>query len=392
MNELRSREIRGVPARPVGNALRGVPRLDNRHLPAVPKTPPRAFPTVLGSVPRPSLRSGRVTLALALLALLTLDLSPASAQTMPTTPKVNSLIEATRRGLLQTGVVSGRITVLSLRMRPSPLTAKADANEEHLLIRAAGNESVLTYVQPTPQQRITVEIYANSNRVRIRIEPQGTGTAVPVEFTQPAVGPLTLTVGIKGGQREYRGASLWHLFIAHGKVCRESLAPLLALIDARNDAAKMAGEIEEGLVEMARVQESPDRRRWDGLVAQLHDEKYARREAADRELRASGRSVLGYLQRLDPSRLDAEQKFRIRHIVAALAESDGIDTPDRVASWLAGDPVVWLGMLSHDSEPVRRLAARQLGGLLDRPIVFDPAAAEAVRQSQIEQIRTLLRE
>jgi hypothetical protein len=131
----------------------------------------------------------------------------------------------------------------------------------------------------------------------------------------------------------------------------------------------------------------PDPGRWAVLVEQLGDERFSRREAADRELRSLGRVVSIYLQQLDASQLDAEQHYRVRRILMALSARTDNDTPPEVAQWLAGDPVVWLAMLSRDDEPTRRLAAERLKALLDGPIAFDPAADAATRQGQIDELR-----
>ena len=102
--------------------------------------------------------------------------------------------------------------------------------------------------------------------------------------------------------------------------------------------------------------------------------------------------VVTFLQQLDPSRLDAEQQFRIRRITASLADSEGNDTPEQVAAWLAGDPSIWIAMLSRDDLATRKLAVRQLEALLGSPVSFDPAAEPAVRRIQIEQLRRTIAE
>ena len=102
--------------------------------------------------------------------------------------------------------------------------------------------------------------------------------------------------------------------------------------------------------------------------------------------------MIHYLRKLDPARLDAEQKFRVRRIITALGSGEGIDTPDRVTSWLAGDPSIWLGLLSRDSEsnpaaglPAAQFPPGQAAGL-------QSAADEKTRQSQVEQIRRVVGE
>ena len=145
------------------------------------------------------------------------------------------------------------------------------------------------------------------------------------------------------------------------------------------------------MFQAASVGRLPDRRRWDPLVEQLADERFSRREAADRELRSAGPVVLSYLQGLDFNRLDAEQQYRIRRIVRSLSRQTGDDTAEKFAPQLLADPDLWLALLSRQEESARRLAARQLEAILGQPIRFDPAADNATRKTQIERLQAKIR-
>jgi hypothetical protein len=151
--------------------------------------------------------------------------------------------------------------------------------------------------------------------------------------------------------------------------------------------AETAAAIETELFQAASVGRLPDRQRWAALVAQLADERFPRREAADRELRSAGRVVLSYLRGLELSRLDAEQQYRVRRIILSLSRQTGDDTAEGFAPQLSEDPDIWLAFLSRQEESTRRLAARQLAAILGEPIRFDPAADTATRKAQIEQLR-----
>jgi hypothetical protein len=345
-------------------------------------------------------QSKPIQLAIAVLGLLGWT-TLAAAQPLPpllgrpiprSSFRVKNLDEASRRGLLYVGLESGRIKVEINRLPPTPSGQNSKPPDEQLTVRNSGGDFSIEYVKLGTDRRVSIEIGVSSRRVHIVQQPEAGADVLPVEFTQPPCGPLSLTLGARQSQRVIHGASLWHLMVGYPEICRQHLLPLLQLIDSRWDLGKLAADLEEDLIQLARSQDAPDRRHWDALVAQLRDERYTRREAADRQLRASGRIVIHYLRQLDPARLDAEQKFRVRRIIAALGDSEAIDTPDRVTSWLAGDPSIWLGLLSRDSESTRRLALQQLSSLLDKPLVFDPAADEKTRQSQVEQIRGLVKE
>jgi hypothetical protein len=358
-------------------------------------TQARAADCVFAFFHRHSSSRGVPRAAIALLALLAAAAAAAAQQPPPqlgqpvarNTSRVKSLEEASRRGLIGVSLESGRIKVEVYRVPPNPPSPSGKQEGEQLTIRNSNGEFSIDYVKPGPERRVSIEIGVGSGRVHILQEPEAGGEAAWVEFVQPPSGPLTLAVRDRQSQETIRAASLWHLMIGHTAVCRQHLFPLLRMISSRWDPGKLAEDLEEDLIELARSQEAPDRRRWDSLVAQLGDERYMRREAADRQLRAWGRIVVHYLRQLDPARLDAEQKFRVQRIITALSASEGFDTPEHITSWLAGDPSIWLGLLSRDDESTRRLAYQQVSSLLDRPPAFDPAADEKTRQSQVEQIR-----
>ncbi len=97
--------------------------------------------------------------------------------------------------------------------------------------------------------------------------------------------------------------------------------------------------------------------------------------------------MLSYLQQLDFSRLDAEQQFRLRRIIETLTERLGNDSPEQVATWLAGDPSVWLILLTRPDVAKRQQAAQKLSAMLGQLIAVDPQADPATQKTQIEQLR-----
>ena len=205
--------------------------------------------------------------------------------------------------------------------------------------------------------------------MEIRRVPRGNPSSCRCEFIQPATGPVSLKVGSQD-VREYRAASLWHLCVAEPAECRQSLLPLLNLLQPNWDLVKTGDEVRAVLLRMADGGNRPDQKRWAQWVRQLGDNQFSKREAADRQLREAGRAVVVYLQQLDPSRLDAEQRFRIRRIINALTAASGDDSPEQVASWLfcrpgglAGDAVQPGGVRAQDRRPAARGASGRAGRL-----------------------------
>lgn len=318
--------------------------------------------------------------------LTALSLPALGAAEAPQPLEAPKLIEATRRGWLRAGIVSGRVTFSATRLGNMNDTARAGGREERLSISIAAQQFTVGYDLSTPDQRLLVEI-TGRDQLHVRRTAQGDANRAPVDFRQTPDEPLRLTVGTAEQKEVYEAASLWHLLVTEPNVCRTHLVPLLEVLDPQWDLSHTAEEVEAALARAAAEGDLPDPRRWAALVEQLGDERFARREAADRELRALGRVVYTYLQQLDTSRLDAEQHYRVRRILMGMAARMENDAPPEIATWLAGDPAIWLALLSRGDESTRRLAVERLESLLGRPIPFDPAADAETRQKQIEQLR-----
>ena len=182
--------------------------------------------------------------------------------------------------------------------------------------------------------------------------------------------------------RHYTGASLWHLWLAEPEVCRQHLLPLLEALRPDWRLKERVAQIEEELLKAAAAGQLPDRQGWTALVAQLSDDRFSKREAADRELRALGPIVVPFLERLDLARLEPEQQLRVRRILTGMRRDMEEDPPQQVAAWLTADAGVWLAMLDRPQESTRRAAKTQLARLLGTIVQFDPAAPPEVRRRQ----------
>jgi hypothetical protein len=318
--------------------------------------------------------------------LLTLQLAVvAGAQSLPETPMLTQWM---RSGRLKFDMVHGRVTFGgALHMGNSTSRSSGNDRSEQLSIRMAGNGAAITYELSLPAETLAID-FDSSVQLRIRRTPKGQSAVTPVDFLQAVGKPISLAVGPEGKQQVHQAASIWHLILADPDLSRQHLVPLLRPLRPEADLVKTAGELEAELVRIAGTQEPPDRKRWAALVDQLADERFARREAADRQLRQAGQSVLGYLRGLNPARLDAEQQFRVRRIIQTLSKpGEGDDAPG-LAEWLSGDPKVWLILLSREQEATRRAAAQRLEALLGQSIPFDPAAVPEVRTQQIQKLRS----
>ncbi len=309
--------------------------------------------------------------------------APAMAQQPLEMPR---LLDPARMGPVQFRVFSGRVTMHGLRLGSYTTSTNNRGRNERLSLSMNNHKPVLSYESTSPTEHLSVEASA-SDRLLIRRSPRGTSSQTPVEFEQATGESLALTVGAKEGKKVYRAESLWHLLIAHREVCRQSLIPLLKVLNRNWDLLKTAEQVESTLLSESTARDLPDRRLWATLVDRLGDDRFSNREAADRQLREAGRAVVTYLRQLDSSRLDAEQRYRIRRIILAVSSAEDTLSPEQIVDWLAGDPAVWLLFLARDDEPTRRLAAARLDTLLGRPIPFTPAADAATRKREIEALR-----
>jgi hypothetical protein len=301
------------------------------------------------------------------------------------------LKHAAQLGWLRARIVSGRVVFAAARLGTMNDEKKEVGREERLRIRVASGELTARYEMSSGEEEFLVDVRGRTE-FRVRRGWKGDAGPLPVDFHQPATGPLRLSVGFASEEKTYEAASLWHLFLAQPEACREYLAPLLAVFSREWDVSRTSEQVEAALVRAAAEGDLPDPKRWAELVEQLGDDKFSRRRAADRELRRLGRVVHTYLEQLDSSQLDAEQRYRVRRILTSLSPGTDDDTPPQIAAWLAGDPTVWLAMLSRQDEATRRLAGQRLEALLGEPIDFDPTAEPQAREAQIERLRTRLSE
>ncbi len=217
--------------------------------------------------------------------------------------------------------------------------------------------------------------------------PEGAKAVSPFSLEQTRGKPLRITMGQGEGRRTIAVSSIWHLMLAEPDAFRNEVIPLLQILRPDWDLVSISDEIENSLIHQAKIDRGNQQEHWSLLVRNLASDMFAVRESADRQLREAGPAVLPLLRRLDPSHIDAEQRFRIRRIVSALSAAESADTVDSVIAWLASDPATWLALMKREDESLRRTAVEQLQLLLGRPIEFDPSADETSRHTQIEQLK-----
>jgi hypothetical protein len=294
---------------------------------------------------------------------------------------------ATKIRTLRTQVVGGRISTSPPEDgRGFNSALRSTDRIERLFLSFDDGSVTMNYEQSTPQWQLRCDV-AGGNQVTIRLSSKGAEDVItPIEFQQPDEGPLVLRVGSDTNHREISAPTLWHLLVSEQKLCQQELAPLLEFLRPEWKLSETAAAAEKTLAWAAQTMQPYDRRMLSELVDELGSPRFARREAAERKLVAAGQAILPLLRGVERSRLDAEQSYRLRAIMRTLQGDGAEDTPERIATWLAGDPYVWLALLARDDEDTRREAGKQLARLLQEPIVFDPAGLSALREAQIKTI------
>jgi hypothetical protein len=295
---------------------------------------------------------------------------------------------AVRLRWIQCSMVSGRVVAESANVGTNMTATSTNPQTGRREILAIDISSALPIVHLeliTPGDQFKLAL---TDANRLSIQRAHTAENYRLEFDQTPRQPLRLTVVQEGVKRTWTAESFWHLWIAEPETVRRHLIPVLEVLHPAWQLASMGAEIEDALVRRAQHQQL-DRKRWARLVDSLASPKFSERKDAERELYKSGQVVVPYLQNLDRNRLDAEQAHRIREIVNSLSVGYK-DSVDHIAAWLSGDQQVWLSLLSRGELAKRQVAAAQLGALVDWPIEFDPAADDAVRQSQLERLQARL--
>jgi hypothetical protein len=212
----------------------------------------------------------------------------------------------------------------------------------------------------------------------------------PVRYfnlTQVPGQPVSLSLPPSDKPHVLRAPTIWHFLIVDADDCRKQFLPMLEAIRPGWRVTLTALAAEDELVKMAAASCKSDRKQWEAWVNQLGDPLWTRRDRADRSLREVGPAVLGYLNRLNMGRLDAEQKSRLRSIIRWLSTQTGEDTPEHVASMLIEDPLVWLALLSRPDESTRQAAVQRLTDLLNVPIAINPKAEPDSQAKARDELR-----
>ena len=99
-----------------------------------------------------------------------------------------------------------------------------------------------------------------------------------------------VSLGDASARKVYQAPSLWHLALAHPEECKRQLFPLLIGYFECCRLLRETNSVERELLDQAAVGDVLTRQRLMELIRQLGDNDFAKRQAADQELRSLGES------------------------------------------------------------------------------------------------------
>ena len=284
-------------------------------------------------------------------------------------------------------VVDGRVLLVPFAMHHQRQTSSSSGNGRNIRWEYShrNNETTLNWSAKSDKLEETVSIQSDGNTsVRAMRKPLEGSSEPPLSFTQSPGKPLEFRVGEGDGAKAWTADTLWLLLLQCPEECETRLFPLLGEKQIALDFEVRYAPLRDALLQ-TEVEQSGSKR-WEALVKQLNDDSFARREAADRALRAGGAGARHFLGGLDLTKLQPEQQYRIARMLREQGTTMAKDRLPKVVKSLRSDPRAWIALLADADEAVRRRAADKLELLLGREIEFDPTADATTREEQIKVI------
>ena len=255
---------------------------------------------------------------------------------------------------------------------------------------SGGENCCLTYKQENQKQIYSLSVELDRT-FRVQWQRMEAELAETIELEQTPRQPVVVKRTAGSTQQVWKATSLWHLAMEEPEVVQKYIVPLFISFLPSVSLLSQTKQVERQMLELARTNRTPDRWRWEALVAQLADDSYSRREAADRALRQQGPAIVPFLRSLDWQLLDAEQRFRLRRILQELEPPGDEDSLTTTAHWLMHDPEIWWILLDRPEVETRRIAAQRLAALLGSPIEFDPEGSPEIRRAQRNRLESKVR-
>jgi hypothetical protein len=193
----------------------------------------------------------------------------------------------------------------------------------------------------------------------------------------------------QGGESTFAANTLWHVILQSPDESLDVLEPALRCLNPAWEIRSTSEAVQRLLFAASLPAGAREQSRRDELVQQLGSPRFAERDAAQRALAEMGPRLLPYLQALDWSALDAEQRHRLQDLLAACLSANSRDEATTIARWLEEDPAVWYGLLLRAEDRGESIALAHLRSLLGDAVPEALSEDPAQRQPQLDAIRLL---
>ncbi|MEZ6088339.1 MAG: hypothetical protein R3C05_10000 [Pirellulaceae bacterium] len=269
-----------------------------------------------------------------------------------------SLILLTQCGRFH--LVLGRIHLDSFHYKKVRLhrTCEHSPNDEEFVCVTA-NEATpsLHYLRQSGSTRVTIDT-TQCDIVRIESKTShSSGVQETLLIDQQATQPIQIVHAIGSSKRTFESTSFWHLMAQEPDWFDQHVRPLLSLMLHRCELQRSADAIQQRLKAQSQGAPSITQQFVDRQVERLASSSRSERIDAQRQLVSAGVGILPLLEQIDQRQLDIEQKSLIQKLERKLS-SARVDTPDRVAAWLATDREYWI-LASRDWSSGNRQQAHE---------------------------------
>ena len=270
-------------------------------------------------------------------------------------------------------VINGRIGSRYIRrMQSRSLSlhhATLDA-DEHAIVRSRGSAFSLKYELTSPCQSWLLQ-YDTSGVFQFDYQrfgnKDGVGDSYRVKMRQNQAHPLAIEITQLKQTRIYQSNQIWLAMFAMPAKDRQCLTDVLAILSPRLDLELRFTEILGKLSRIALHQRGGDYVSVRSRIEQLNSPTFSERQIADRELRMTGRPLIGFIAGIDQSSLSTEQRVRLRRISQSLISRES-DTVEQVVTSLQMNPITWLVLANRGDLLLRRGALAQIEKLKGLPV------------------------
>ena len=251
-------------------------------------------------------------------------------------------------GVVRFQLIQGRLGLDPPRHRKGSQNRTDEGVHESISVTSERGIPSLHYVLQTPDQHLTLNV---KEAYHVTIEtffPQSGERSV---LSQPEVGAVSWTTTRGDLVDHHQGATLLHVRQADPVTFDMHLGSLLTRLLQGTSLERLCERTRVAMLHRAENPSQPDVTSILEAVDQLRSGRSAVRAAAQSRLHSWGTPIVPVIQRIEPDRLDAEQRDRLRQVLARLRRPVP-DTPATLAMLLINDSTYWslIAARMNDSE------------------------------------------